>query len=157
MGKPSTMLQRGLIRLNNRVVRWRRVRAEPRRVLLLLSHCLQSSACGRNLTREGGTGCARCGKCPINALLTVQDRTGVQFHVAGGGRQALARVKAADVDIVVAVACERELVEGITGAFPKPVLAICITRPQGDCHDTQTDIERVEAAVRTVLREPRPV
>jgi hypothetical protein len=145
-------LQRALIRLNNRVTRWRRVQAAPGRVLLLLAHCLQSSACGRNLTREGGGGCARCGKCPVDALLGVRDRTGVQFHVAGGGRQALARVKTDDIDAVVAVACERELIQGIYGAFPKPVLAIGNTRPQGDCHDTLTEVSEVEAAVRELIR-----
>jgi hypothetical protein len=145
------MLQRALIRLNNRVTRWRRVKAPPGRVLLLLAHCLQSSACGRNLTREGGDGCARCGKCPVDALLGVRDRTGVLFHVVGGGRQALARVRDDDVDAVVAVACERELIQGIFGAFPKPVLAIGNTRPQGDCHDTLTDVAEVEAAVRELI------
>jgi hypothetical protein len=145
------MLQRALIRLNNRVTRWRRVKAPPGRVLLLLAHCLQSSACGRNLTREGGDGCARCGKCPVDALLGVRDRTGVLFHVVGGGRQALVRVRDDDVDAVVAVACERELIQGIFGAFPKPVLAIGNTRAQGDCHDTLTDVAEVEAAVRELI------
>jgi hypothetical protein len=144
-------VQRALIRLNNRVTRWRRVTVAPGRVLLLLAHCLQSSACGRNLTREGGDGCARCGKCPVDALLGVRDRTGVQFHVVGGGRQALARVKADDIAAVVAVACERELIQGIIGAFPKPVLAISNTRLHGDCHDTLTDVASVEAAVRELI------
>ncbi len=151
MANPSIMLQRALIRLNNRVTRWRHVRAEPRRVLLLVAHCLQSSACGRHLTRAGGDTCARCGKCPVDALMALRDRTGVQCQIAGGGRQALARVKASDVDVVVAVACEKELVQGIVGAFPKPVLAVCNTRPLGDCHDTRADLAEVEAAVREVL------
>jgi hypothetical protein len=82
----------------------------------------------------------------------VRDRTGVLFHVAGGGRQALTRVRDDDVDAVVAVACERELIQGIFGAFPKPVLAISNTRPQGDCHDTLTEVSEVEAAVRELIR-----
>ncbi len=152
MPNPSTMLQRTLIRLNNRVTRWRQVKAEPQRVLLLVAHCLQSSACGRHLTRAGGDTCARCGRCPVDALMALRDRTGVQCQVAGGGRQALARVKAEDIEVVVAVACEKELIQGILGAFPKPVLAVYNTRPLGDCHDTRTDLEAVEAAVREVLR-----
>jgi len=142
---------RALIRLNNWVTRRRQVKTEPRRVLLLLAHCLQSGACGRNLTREGGEGCARCGRCPVGALLELGERTGVRVRVAGGGRQALAHVRMDDVAAVVAVACERELVQGIIGAFPKPVLAVCNTRPQGDCHDTQAEIAAVEAAVRAFI------
>jgi len=145
------MLLRAIIRLNNRITRWRHVRTTPDRILLLVAHCLQNGACGRNLLREGDDGCARCGRCAVDAVLALRDCHGLQCAVAGGGRQALARVRRAGVDAVVAVACERELVQGIVGAFPKPVLAVCNTRPLGDCHDTQVELRHVEAAVRELL------
>ena len=156
MHNPRTLLVRALLRLNNRITRWRRVRAAPDRVLLLLAHCLQNGACGRNLTREGGDGCARCGRCPIDALLALQERYGVQIHVAGGGRQALAKVRSGAIKAIVAVACERELLEGIIGVFPRPVLAVCNTRPLGDCHDTQADLAEVEKALCEVMRMAPP-
>ncbi len=157
MNNPSTILLRALLRANNRITRWRHVRTEPGRVLLLVAHCLQSGACGRNLTRESGDGCARCGRCPIDSLLALQERLGVKIHVAGGGRQAMAIVRKGKFRAVVAVACERELLEGIMGIFPRPVLAVCNTRPLGDCHDTQADLAEVEAALRELIRpEPAP-
>ncbi len=145
------MLARALVRMNNRITRWRRIRSDPGRVLLLVAHCLQNGACGRNLTRESDEGCARCGRCQIDALLALQERLGVQLHVVGGGRQALARVRHANIRAVVAVACERELLEGIIGVFPKPVLAVCNTRPLGDCHDTRTELAEVEAALLELI------
>ena len=148
MANPSRMVFGALVRLNNRVTRGRRVRTEPGRVLVLLARCLQSGECGRNLARDARAACARCGRCPIGPLLDLADRTGVRLLVAGGGRQALAAVRGAGIDAVVAVACERELVQGIFGVFPTPVVAVCNTRPLGDCHDTQVDVAAVEAAVR---------
>lgn len=154
MRSPSTMLLTLVVRLNNCVTRWRGVKTTPERLLLLVAHCLQHGACGRNLLRDGGDGCARCGRCPVDGILALRDRYHVQCQVAGGGRQALARVRSAGVDAVVAVACERELLQGIVGAFPKPVLAICNTRPKGDCHDTQVELADVEAAIQELLACP---
>lgn len=141
-----------LVRLNNRIVRWRRVRiADPAGLLLLVPHCLQHGACGRNLLRADGGGCARCGRCTVDAILALGERYGIACQVAGGGRQALRQVRARTVRAVVAVACPRELAQGIAGVFPKPVLAVCNRRPLGDCHDTQVDLRAVEAAVRELL------
>ena len=150
MGKSSQMILHSLIRFNNRLTRWRRIRTEPCRLLLLAPHCLQNSSCGRNLTRVDGEGCARCGKCEVGALQELAERTGIKICVAGGGRQALAAIKAGPIDVIVAVACEKELMQGILAVFPKPVLAVCNTRPQGDCHDTRVAVAAVETAVRSL-------
>ncbi len=153
MSSPSTLLRRALIRFSNRCTRLRRVKAPPRAVLVLVAHCLQRSDCDRNLKHPDGSGggCARCGRCPIDELLRIGERTGVRVQVAGGGRQALAAVREPGVRAVVALACERELVQGILCAFPKPVLAVFNTRPAGECHDTQVSLQAVEAAVAAFL------
>lgn len=157
MQSPSTMRSRPgwlerLVRANNRIVRWRRVRvSDPAGLLLLVPHCLQHGACGRNLLRADGAGCARCGRCAVDGVLALSDRYGVPCLVAGGGRQAVRRVRAREIRAVVAVACPRELAQGIAGAFPRPVLAVCNRRPLGDCHDTQVDLAEVEAAIRELL------
>lgn len=147
------MLRRTLIRCNNRCTRLRRVRVPPGALLVLVAHCLQRSDCDRNLKNPEGSrgGCARCGRCSIDALLRLGERTGVRVQVVGGGRQALAAVRAPAVKAVVALACERELVQGILCAFPKPVLAVYNTRPAGECHDTQVSLRAVEDAVAGFL------
>lgn len=153
MPSPSIMLQSALIRFNNRVTRLRRVRVPPNRLLVLAAHCLQGGACGQNLSR-GIDACKGCGLCPVKGLIDLRKRYGVICRIAGGGRQALGFVKETDVAAVVAVACERELVEGIFASFPKPVLAVCNTRPKGACHETQADLSQVEAAIRELIIIP---
>jgi hypothetical protein len=150
MASPSIMLQRALIRFNNRVTRWRRVRVPPARLLLLAAHCLQGSACGLPVSRDVDR-CKGCGLCPVKGLLDLRNRYGVQCRIAAGGRQALGFVKDPGIDAVVAVACERELVEGIVGSFPKPVLAVSNSQPKGACHDTQANLAEVEKAIREML------
>jgi hypothetical protein len=153
MPSPSLMLQAAFIRFNNRLTRWRGVKVPPGRLLLLAAHCLQGGACGQNLNR-GVEQCKGCGLCPVKGLLELRNRYGVQCRIAAGGRQAVAFVRSADVDAVVAVACEKELLEGILASFPKPVLAVCNTRPKGACHETQADLSRVEAALLEMLATP---
>jgi hypothetical protein len=151
------MIQSAFIRLNNRVTRWRRVQTAPGRLLLLAAHCLQGSACGQNLNR-GVDQCKGCGLCPVKELLALRNRYGVRCVIASGGRQAVAAVKDPGVSAVVAVACEKELVEGILASFPKPVLAVCNTRPNGPCHDTQVQVVAIESALREMLHvTPLPI
>lgn len=142
----SSLFQRAVIRLNNAIVRWRRVKAAPRDVLVLLPHCLHHESCRQDVVRDLDE-CRRCGKCSLAELVKARDDYGVLCCVVGGGRQALARLKAPGVKAVVAVACGKELVAGIWAAFPKPVLAVPNLTPDGPCRNTQADIAAVVAAV----------
>jgi hypothetical protein len=91
--------------------------------------------------------CRRCGQCDVGALAAIRDDLGVVACVAGGGRQALALVRRPEVKAVVAVACEKELVQGIRAAFPKPVVAVPNRTPEGACLNTQVDSEAVVKAI----------
>ena len=146
-------MRRFFIRLNNMITRLRNVRAAPDSVLLLLPHCLQNSACEQNISTNPDR-CRRCGRCDMAALLDLRDRYGIQCDVVGGGREALQRVKRAGIRAVVAVACEKELADGIRAVFPKPVVAVTNRRPHGPCRDTCVDVDQVESALRSVLAAP---
>ena len=93
--------------------------------------------------------CLDSGLCPsvLGGLLAARDEYGVVCSVVGGGQQALAHTRRPDVKAVVAVACERELLQGILAAFPKPVFAVCNARPDGPCRNTRVDLSQVEAAL----------
>lgn len=151
MRSPSTMLQSAVIRLNNRLTRWRRIRVQPGRLLLLAAHCLQARACGQRL-KDGVEACQGCGLCPVRDLKEISIRHGVRCVVVSGGRQAVAAVRNPAVSAVVAVACEKELVEGILASFPKPVLAVSNTRPNGPCQDTQVQKAAIEEALVVLLQ-----
>jgi hypothetical protein len=58
-----------------------------------------------------------------------------------------------DIHAVVAIACEKELQEGMGGVFPKPGLGIINIRPHGPCTDTDVDLEEVEEAIKWFLRD----
>ncbi len=139
-----------LIRLNNGLTRLRRVRVAPENLLLLVPHCLHFTRCAQDV-RSGINQCRRCGQCDIAGLLAIRDRYGILLDLAGGGRQALSFLRDPAVKAVVAVACEQELADGIRAAFPKPVLGVPNTRPNGACKDTRVALDAVEAAVTSLL------
>ncbi|MBA4388277.1 MAG: hypothetical protein C0404_09875 [Verrucomicrobia bacterium] len=144
------MFRRLIIRINNVVTALRRVRVKPANLLLLVPHCLQDSKCVKNLM-QGINNCARCGLCNAAELLKLRDELGIRCNIAGGGRQAVQLVRDAETKAVVAVACEKELVEGIMASFPKPVHAVINIRPFGPCKDTEVDMTKVREAVEKFL------
>ena len=143
------MFSKWFINLNNRVVRWRRIRVRPQDVLLLLPHCLHKQTCPQNVLHSLDE-CRRCGQCSVGALAGIRDDLGVVACVAGGGRQALAYVLRPEVKAVVAVACEKELVQGIRAAFPKPVVAVPNMTPEGSCRNTMVDPVAVVKAIESL-------
>jgi hypothetical protein len=148
-------MRKTLIKANNYFVRRRRLRAAPGEVLLLLPHCLQRKACRQNVMNDLDE-CRRCGKCNIADLLDLRDELGVSCRLVGGGREALAAVRDASVKVVVAVACEKELTDGLRAAFPKAILAIPNVRPCGFCRDTRVDVAAVREAIQSFLRPAKP-
>jgi len=125
-------------------------RIKSDKILLLLPHCLQQHDCNRRITHNPYN-CIRCGKCPIGSLLDVADRTGVEIAIATGGTLARRHIKAKRPVVVVAVACPRDLGQGMVDANPIPVIGVTNSRPNGDCIDTQVDIKEVERAIKNLL------
>jgi hypothetical protein len=119
---------------------------------VLLPSCLQRSGCTQKITNDIGE-CLRCGRCKVNDVLAVCERYGVRCASATGGRLALKLAKQDDVKAVVAVACEKELQEGMRAVFPKPGLGIINIRPHGPCKDTDVVVEDVEKAIAWLLRK----
>lgn len=145
------MLGYSLVDLNNRLVRMRRIRVNPENLLLLVPRCLQKTGCPQSI---GATldDCRACGNCNITDLLKIRDEFGIRCSLAAGGREALAFVADRRVKAVIAVACGKELFQGICAVFPKPVLAVMNIQTNGPCRNTRLDPERVREAVRSMLR-----
>ena len=139
-----------IVALNNLVVRGRRKHVEPGELLLLLPSCLQSSRCNRNLAHDIRN-CAGCGNCSVAGLLELADRYGVKPFIASGGRLAAIEAKKREIKAIVAVACKKELREGILAVLPKAVTAVVNLRPNGPCKDCSVNISEVEDAVRAFL------
>jgi hypothetical protein len=118
----------------------------PHRILLLLPHCLQNHRCVRRITFNPYN-CDRCGKCPIGSLLDLADRKGVKIAVATGGTLARRHISEQKPLAVVAVACPRDLGQGMLDAYPVPVTGVENSRPVGDCLDTSVDVRAVEETI----------
>lgn len=151
--KERLALRGRLIALNNWVVRRLCRRVEAAHLLVLLPRCLQRSGCSCDLIADLDA-CQRCGRCDVSALIRLRDATGVRFRLAGGGREAAELTRRADVHAVIACACERELVEGIRAAFPKPVLGVVNRTPEGFCRNTRVTVEQVAAVLAGWVRSP---
>ncbi|MBN2518377.1 MAG: DUF116 domain-containing protein [Candidatus Altiarchaeota archaeon] len=74
----------------------------------------------------------------------------IPVYIVGGGEEARCVITREKPDSVIAVACERDLVAGITDIFDKiPVIGIPNKRPSGPCKDTFVDIEKFKQALCT--------
>jgi len=116
------------------------------RILLLLPHCLQRHDCDRRITFNPYN-CIRCGGCPVGSLLDLAERTGVKIAIATGGTLARRHIKDLRPLAVVAVACPRDLGQGMLDAHPVPVAGVENARPAGDCIDTTVDVCAVEETI----------
>ena len=118
---------------------------------MLLPSCIQNSRCKKKVANSIGE-CERCGGCRIAELLDLADQYGCRTAVATGGRLAMKLAGEEHIEAVVAIACEKELREGLKGVFPKPALGIINSRPNGPCKDTEVKVEEVEKAIKYLTR-----
>lgn len=145
--RSAERLLRVLIRWNNWLVK-DRVK-ESQGLLLLVPICLQRSACEKKILDDSNN-CQRCGECRIKDLIELKEGRGIDFQVVMGGRVAKEIVDRKRPEAVVAVACEKELANGIFETYPLPVFGIINERPKGPCKDTQVDMEIAYQAIGIV-------
>jgi hypothetical protein len=138
------------VKVLNFLTRVRRSRCRPGELLVLLASCLQCSECKCKIVNDVAE-CARCGRCKMKDLLELVDRYGCRCMVTTGGRLALQVAKSGEVAAIVAVACEKELREGMMGVFPKPTLGVINLQPHGPCKDTDVDLDELERAIKRFL------
>jgi len=118
----------------------------PEKLLLLLPHCLQNHTCTYRITFDASN-CRRCGKCPVGEIMALAEEKGTPVAVATGGTLARRHIKDRKPLAVVAVACPRDLGQGMLDAWPVPVIGVENTRPCGDCLDTQVDVSSLKKAI----------
>ncbi len=146
-------VRRSFIKVNNEFVLARGLQTTPDRLLLLLPHCIQRSACPYRLTHTLEL-CRRCGACPVGHLLDLRDSYGFGMAIATGGTIARRIVIERRPRLIIAVACERDLTSGIQDSYPLPVFGILNERPCGPCLNTLVPLRILEAVVRHFLGFP---
>jgi len=146
LGLSKEKVQQSFVEVNNLLVRAKCRDIKPKRVLLLMPHCLQSNDCAIKITSDAYK-CAACGKCRIKDLVELAHKHNVHLSVATGGTLARRRVAESKPQVIIAVACERDLTSGIQDAYPLPVIGILNDRPFGPCFNTSVDISKVAEAL----------
>jgi uncharacterized protein len=145
VGLGREQVQHAFVAVNNELVLARcRNGKPPGKILLLMPHCLQNSECDVKVTFRVEN-CKRCGKCRIKDLIEISEKYGVSLAVATGGTLARRIVSETRPDLIIAVACERDLTSGIQDTTPLPVYGIFNERPFGPCFNTQVAVGRIEA------------
>jgi len=131
-------LRRFYIELNNILVNSQKRKYSPQKILLLLPHCLQDSGCRHKITNDIGN-CRNCGKCHIGEIKLMAEDVGVEVRIATGGTLARNIVAEKKPDIILAVACERDMASGIADVKDIPVIGLINERPNGPCNNTSVD------------------
>jgi hypothetical protein len=152
LGIQKDEVRRSFVAINNRLVLAEAKKIRSEKLLLLLPHCLQNHDCRVRITGNIEN-CKACGKCKIKDLVALSKEYGVSVSVATGGTLARRIVVEKKPDIIIGVACERDLTSGIQDSYPIPVFGIFNRRPFGPCYDTDVDLELVERGMRIFLGE----
>ncbi|MBN1102812.1 MAG: DUF116 domain-containing protein [Deltaproteobacteria bacterium] len=151
VGIGKDRVRRSFIAANNQLVLGEARRIRPEKLLILLPQCLQFHECDVRITSGRVENCKGCGRCKIKDLVAMSQRYGVSIAVATGGTLARKIVVDKRPDMIIGVACERDLTSGIQDTYPIPVYGILNRRPHGPCYDTDVDLEVIEEGMRSFL------
>lgn len=123
---------------------------DPSQRILLLPHCLRCSETCQGKYGKWGLECCECNPdCTINHLRKAAMNLGYKgVCIAPGGRLAVNYVKENRPRAIVAVACQKELEEGVHGVqeltdsddLMPPIVVIPLTKD--GCVDTEVDEEQ---------------
>ena len=117
------------IKVHNSVLKASSDRLSAERLLVLLPRCLERATRSQVLDRLDGIG--------------------AKTVTASGGEEARKAIQEHRPTVIVAIACERDLISGLKDVANRiPVLAIPNRRPQGPCKNTQLPIEELDAALQ---------
>ena len=156
LGVEKDRIVRAFININNEIVRNLMRSKSPDNILILLPHCLQLDDCALKLTSDIGK-CVGCGKCDIKDLVEIAERYNLAINVATGGTIARRIVKEARPDVILAVACERDLLSGIQDTYPLPVIGFCNRRPNGECRSTRVNVELIENELKSLYKDQEAI
>lgn len=151
LGKEKDQIRGSFIAVHNHIAKLKKVRVRPEQILLLLPHCIQYADCGHRVTTDVDN-CRRCGLCKLNEILELRDQYGFEIAVATGGTLARRKIIEARPQVVIGVACERDLVSGIQDVKKIHVLGVTNERPFGPCFNTSVDVDEIESVVKSVIK-----
>ena len=121
---------------------------EVQKVSILLPHCIQKYDCDLKITSNINN-CKQCGLCDISDILKLKDEfKNIDIKIATGGTLARLYLKEYRPDLVIAVACKRDLTSGIRDCFPIRVYGVFNKIVNGPCINTKVMVDNLREVLR---------
>nr|MBN2277569.1 DUF116 domain-containing protein [candidate division Zixibacteria bacterium] len=131
-GVSRDRLTNSFLKINNIFLGSRSLKTVPERLLVLLPRCL---------TKDN-----------FRRLREMRDNYGFNMFTVGGGTEARLKIKELRPRIIIAIACERDLLSGFREVNTHiPVIGFPNKRPEGPCKNTCVNLDSVEEAIRNCL------
>jgi hypothetical protein len=150
--KDKDVMRSLFIDINNLFIKSSNIRKSKDKIMLLLPHCLQNSECNLKITGDI-TRCKKCGKCTIGAIRDLSEEKGVRAIVVTGGTAARNAIVKQKPEIVLSVACERDLAIGISDVSKIPVVGVLNQRPNGPCVNTSVDVDLLREKLEDIIEQ----
>lgn len=150
--KDKHIIRRILINLNNIIIHNMNLKLKGNEILLMLPHCLQLDDCSLKITSNIDN-CKECGRCDLKDILKMKSKYNILIQVATGGTLARKKIKEIRPKAIIAVACERDLAEGIKDISKIPVLGVLNKRPNGPCFNTKIDVDELENSIKFLIKD----
>jgi len=154
IGISKDKLRESYVHVNNALMKTINKKFKAKEILILLPHCLQNTECDLRITVNINN-CAGCGKCNISELIRLSKKYNVNIAIATGGTLARRIIIKHKPKFIIAVACQRDLVDGLQDVFPIPVYGVLNERPEGPCINTIVDITKIEAALKNIISDKK--
>lgn len=148
--KEANKIANKFLEYNNRRVQKKLQGKKVEKVLILLPHCLQKYLCPLKITSDIEN-CKKCGQCVIGDFVKIKREFPIEVKVATGGTLARKHIKDTKPDLVMAVACKRDLVSGIHDAYPVNVYGVFNEIPNEPCINTTVSIEKIRGFLKEVF------
>lgn len=140
-------IKKFFICINNIFVNELKIKEASSDILILAPHCLQNYNCSIKVTSDPMI-CKECGKCKISELKKLHKQYRCKLAIATGGTLARKKVKEFNPKVIIAIACERDLISGILDITTIPVYGLLNERPNGPCINTTVNIKKVEKQIK---------
>ena len=129
------IIRESFVHVNNSFLNAESQKYYNNEILILLPHCIQNYDCTNRITNDINN-CADCNKCVIKELKSISKKYSVKVAIATGGTLARKIIVESKPKCIIAVACQRDLVDGLLDVFPIPVYGVLNNRPFGPCVNT---------------------
>lgn len=132
LGISTDRIINSFLKVHNLLMDSRPTQVEADRLMVLAPRCL---------TKENN-----------KTLRQLRDQYGFHMAVVGGGSEARLKIRQAKPRLIIAMACERDLMSGFKEINPSvPVLGFPNQRPEGPCKNTCVDMVAIEKTIRKCL------